>query len=270
MAKQKKKCPVCGATYKNKRCRSEFCTLNRIYPQGKIKNWRIWVSVALLCGQIGSCARSQGAIDEDNNLKKIGGRLYRHGCEAVNQGIQFEVPRQYAQSQNNHFNRLLDRVWPKSKPLSVFHATETLLCLIDDTKEYFLEHGYTMYDLARFNWLECALVKIQRDYDYDPLDYLDSYDDYLAFRADFWSESKPKQARLKAYEIGDRFAIAAYSRREARKILRDNTGLIGLPITGKPKEARIEFNGATTTYGALLNLFNTPGIMAVIKEQEAA
>lgn len=266
MAKQKKRCPNCGHNYKGKRCHSPICAQLRALPTGRVRDWKIWTAVALLAGILGSAVMKQAEKDKDVKTMAIGVRIHKWGVKALEAGKRFGVPIQYAEAEDRRFDKQLHQVWPQNAPLHVFHAADTLLALVSDVKERF-SGEYEAKDMSCWNWMEVALLSLQKDYDHEFMEHVDKVDqDYKAFRALFWGEKQEKAKRLKMFDVGGRFAVAAHTKSEAKEIVRLNSGLNKLKVRGLVDTAKVEFNGEMTSCGILLELFESPGLVAVMRE----
>ena len=266
MTKQKKRCPNCGHNYSGKRCRSEVCSQLRALPTGRVRDWKIWCSVALLAGILGGAVMKQAESDGDTKVKAVGVRINKWGIKALEAGKRFRVPIQYADYEDRRFDKMLYQVWPRTESLHIFHAADTLLALVADVKDRFSSE-YEPKDMACWNWLELALFSLQKDYDHEFMEHVEKIDrDYKAFRALFWGEKPEKVKRLKMFDVGGRFAVAAHTKSEAKEIVRLNSGLNRLRVRGLVDTAKVEFNGEMTSCGILLELFESPGLVAVMRE----
>ncbi|MBI9110022.1 hypothetical protein [Maridesulfovibrio ferrireducens] len=266
MSKPKKKCPLCSANYSGKRCRSQVCSMLRALPTGRVRDWKIWTSIALLSGIVGVAVEKQGEIDQDAKTVDIGKRIHRWAITALEEGKRFGVPLQYAELEDRRFDAQIKQIWASDTKLHILHAADTLKALVSDVKDRFSPE-FTSEKMACWNWLECALTALMKDSDSDILEYADQiFADYQAFHAAFWGEKSPKKRQLRMYDIGERFAVAAHSKAEALEIVRMNSGLINLPVKGMVESAKVEFEGRSTTYGCLLELFKAPGLVAVMRE----
>lgn len=247
MAKQKKKCLICGNNYKGKTCHSPQCARFKTLPPGQLRDCKIWSGVALLSGLVGTALQDQAIAEKDPIAKKIGDRVYKWSVEALYIARHFGVPMEYLEKQDRVFNDSINDIWPLNGKLHVIHAADTVQSLISDVLEHFSQK-FNQKKLACWNWQECAYTKLLNTTESDILEYADQiHTDYLAFRRLFWGEKQPRERRLKMYDVGSRFTVAAYSKGEARELVRLNSGLFKLPVKGLVDTAKVEFNGETTT-----------------------
>lgn len=261
-------CPHCGATKTGRRCHSPACVALRNTPTKYAADWQRWAFPGLLARMIGKNVIAQGRRDNDQTLIKIGERVYRWTNEACDLARQFPVSTEYATAQQTRFDRETDKIWDANKPLDLARITNVLEILVADVKEYFTGKGFTPLQLRCWNFTEGALKALQAYFNTeDVIDQCDKIEeDYKAFRVNVLGITEKKEKPLLMWSVGGRFAVAAHDRYEAAAIVRKHYGLKGLKTKRVVPTTKVKFNGETTTYGLLLDLFEVPGIVADFQE----
>ena len=267
MAKQKKRCSVCGFSFKGKKCQSEVCRyLRRLHPS-VLPDHKIWTSVAMLSGQIGNALGKQGAKDNDQFSLDMGERIVRWSFEALLQARSlFSLPKEYTEQLDGIMADRVAEIWGTKRMVDLIHAADVVQNLISDVIDHFSEK-LTPDQMACWNWSECAYSKLLNETEGDVLDYVDVIEsDYSAFRCLFWGESPSSERRLKMYSVDDRKYVAAYTKGEARKIANLEQDLPRRKIKNLVDTAKVNYNGQPTPCGMLLELFNSPGVVAEMRE----
>ncbi|MBI9110255.1 hypothetical protein [Maridesulfovibrio ferrireducens] len=262
-------CPHCGNTVSGSRCHSPVCVQLRIVQPMIAKDWTMWTMPALLARMVGKAIVKQGVKDGDKPFAQIGERLHKWTNQACDESQQFKVSPQYAIAQQTKYDREVVKIWPHKSNIELAHIADVLQLLVADVIQHFKAKGYSDKQLKCWNWTEAALTALQRHYDEDEiLKHCDRIEqDYTAFKLALWNESTAlKKPALKMWNVSDRFAVAAYAKDEALKIVKKHYGLIKLSASRLVPEAKIEYNGKVTTYGMLLELFACPGIVADMRE----
>lgn len=265
MAKFKKTCPICGKIYTGKKCKSKECALFKMIKPQVIRSWQICNGVALLAGLVGTAIQTQGIMDNDKAIADRGDKVVRWSLEGIQMARVFGVPASYREKQEPLFNANLNSIWPKDEPPHALRATDTVLSLIHDTIERFAPM-FSPQEMRCWNYLEYHFTQFIEASDADILDHANQINaDYLAFHRFFWDEKETAKRKLKMYEVG-RMTVAAYSKGEARELVRLNSGLINQPVKHLVDTAKVNYNGKDTPCGMLLELFDAPGLIATIKE----
>ena len=268
LRKQEHECPHCGAMKTGRRCHSPACVALRNTPTKYASNWQRWGFVGLLTRRVSLAVIAQARKDGDKKFGEIGERAHRWTNQACDEAQQFPVSVQYATAQQTRYDREVVKIWPSKSNIHLAHLVEVSLRLIHDLIDHFKAQGFTPVQLKSWNWAEAAFKKLQDYYTADEMiEHCERAEqDYTAFSVSLLGMTPEKEKPLFMWSVSERFAVAAHNKDEAEKIVHKHYGLTGLKATQVVPTTKIMFNGQWTTYGALLELFNVPGIVADMKE----
>lgn len=258
-------CRTCGRKkWKGKPCRSHICTYMRNLTPRQRRMWRILTVPPALALIVGDCLVKQHGSDRE--LRELGERVLKWTdviFDTVRDG--FLISPEFITGQRPWLFGLLDRAWPEGIPLHAGHVTEVVLSLVMDTIDHLhkehaalddgrielMEHGIEEV-CAPWNWLECALSTTSKILDPEQEGHENSLGVYELLRSEIWGEplEGDTEPPVKLFEVGERFVVAAHSRRDAREYVQRETGLVHLEVKGCAPGAKIETETAET-YGEL-------------------
>lgn len=262
-------CPVCGKSWAGQ-AQAWMCSATKAcralhHPRPKTaREWRIQSMTAVLMQQLGTAL-----VDEGGDEARIAGQriLTLVGQVWIQVRDTHPVGVGYTQRQGPALRDCLLRLWPDDAPLHITCVLEVLLLLVEDVQTHLSGHQHQTV----WNVMETCLTAELRRVDPDSADCGESSrttDIYEGLRSHIFAESGPRPERLRLYDMGGRFLVAARRREEARNVLREELGLTGLKARGLSDGTKLEISHVPVTAGGYLKRMKSPGLVCRLEDPQ--